>query len=207
MAKNILMEMIIIRIHKFGGSCLRDPKGFQRLTDIISIEEKPILVTVSASYGVTQYLIDVLDSPIDQLNIPTIIAHLQEIHLNLFSTSNKNLFGLDEELRRLERLLYGISYTEEITPRTYDLILSFGERLAVHVVKKYFTERNMTSIIVDPANLIRTNGIYKTSTILLEETEKICEEFKQNTRLGETILIVPGYFGSSHDKIVIPKEK
>lgn len=196
------MEMNRVRIHKFGGSCLRDQNGFQRLTEIISTEEKPVLVTVSASYGITQYLIDALESPVDQLNIPTIIAHLQKLHLDLFSSTGKSLPDLDEELRRLERLLYGISYTEEITPRTHDLILSFGERLAVHVVKNYFDERKMKSIIVDPANLILTNGIYKTSTILLEETEKKCEEYRQSMQLDETILIVPGYFGASQDKII-----
>ena len=132
------MEVNRFRIHKFGGSCLRDKNGFQRLTEIISIEEKPVLVTVSASYGITQYLIDVLELPVDQLNIPTIIAHLRKLHLDLFTSTSKSLPDLDEELRRLERLLYGISYTEEITPRTHDLILSFGERLALHVVKNYF---------------------------------------------------------------------
>ncbi|MCE7735391.1 MAG: aspartate kinase [Candidatus Heimdallarchaeota archaeon] len=188
------------RIHKFGGSCLRDQKGLQRLTEIISAEEKPVLVTVSASYGITQYLIDVLESPVNQLNIPTIVAHLQRVHLDLLTSSDKSLPEFDEELRRLERLLYGITYTEEITPRTHDLILSFGERFVVHVVNNYFTERNMKSIIVDPTDLIRTNGIFKTSTILLEETEMICEEYIQNTQLDKTILIVPGYFGASQNK-------
>ncbi|MFV2015367.1 MAG: hypothetical protein ACC656_08065, partial [Candidatus Heimdallarchaeota archaeon] len=196
------MGGIAIRIHKFGGSCLRDQRGFQRLTEIISNEDKPVIVTVSAIYGVTQNLIDVLDTQVDQLNIPSIISQLRELHLNLVNTTNKILPGLDKELRKLERLLYGIAYTEEITPRTHDLILSFGERLAVQIVNNYFVEMNVKSRIVGPENLICTNGIYKTSTILLEETEKKCKEYEQNNALDEEILVVPGYFGASQDNII-----
>jgi aspartate kinase len=198
----ILQRLIYIKIHKFGGSCLRDQKGFQRLTEIILAEDKPVIVTVSASYGVTAYLIEVLETPVNQLNIPQIISHLRNLHIDLLGTTNQLLPQLDEELRKLERLLYGIAYTEEITPRTYDLILSFGERLVTHVVYHYFKEQNVQSKIVDPQYLIRTNGIYTTSTVLLDETEKLCETYKSSNPLDNQIIIVPGYFGASSDNIL-----
>lgn len=202
MKRIILQEVNILEVHKFGGSCLRDKEGFQRLLEIISKVEKPVIVTVSASYGVTKYLLEALNNPIKQLDIPSIISYLRNLHINLLETPDQSLHGLEKELNKLERILNGIAYTEEITPRTYDLILSFGERLAVQIVNHYFKEKSINSIIVDPQNLIRTNGVYTTSTILLEDTEKLCMEYKNTNPLNDSILIVPGYYGATEDKTI-----
>lgn len=191
-----------IRIHKFGGSCIRDAKGLARLYEILVAEEKPVIVTVSAIYGVTQYLIETLDNSVTKLNIPSIISHLKKIHLDIFDSPNKNFVELDNELRKLERLFYGIAYTEEITLRTKDLILSFGERLVSCVLKRFFDYKNEKSRILKPENFILTNGIFGASTILLEETEINCNAFLEKNSKIDEIIIFPGYYGASKDKII-----
>lgn len=197
-----MRERIQIRIHKFGGSCLRDNKGIDRLFEILSNEEKPVIVTVSAIYGVTQYLIDALETPVDKLNIPAIISHLKKKHLDVLDTPNLIMPKLDTELRKLERLLYGIVYTEEITPRTRDLILSFGEKLVSRILNRFLEDKNEKSRIIEPEKLILTNGIFGASTILLEETESNCTKYLEEFSSMDEIIIVPGYYGASKDKII-----
>ncbi|MHA2032410.1 MAG: aspartate kinase [Candidatus Kariarchaeaceae archaeon] len=194
--------MFLIRIHKFGGSCLRDQKGLNRLTEILLSEDRPVIVTASAAYGVTQYLIDSLATPVSKLHIPSIIDKIKDTHLKLLNSTNNLLPDLDSELRKLERLLYGIVYTEEITQRARDLVLSFGERLMAIVIKSYFDRLNENSLILDPENIILTNGIFETSTVLLNETENKCQKFLETNDLLRTIIIVPGYYGASKDNII-----
>ncbi len=181
---------------------MRDSKGLNRLYEILSDEDKPVIVTVSAIYGVTQYLVDTLNTPVTDLNIPSIISHLKKLHLDVLDTPNKILPDLDKQLRKLERLLYGIVYTEEITPRTRDLILSFGERLVSYILKRFLEDKNEKSRILNPDKLILTNGIFGASTILLAETEKNCNEYLEKYSKISEIIIVPGYYGASKDNIV-----
>lgn len=173
-----------------------------RLFEILSNEEKPVIVTVSAIYGITQYLIDVLETETDKLDIPSIISHLKKKHLEVLNTPNKILPELDIELRKLERLLYGIVYTEEITPRTRDLILSFGEKLVSCVLNRFLEDKNQKSKILNPEQLILTNGIFGASTILLEETERNCEKYLETASKEDGIIIVPGYYGASKEKSI-----
>ncbi|MHA2275110.1 MAG: hypothetical protein ACXAC2_05060, partial [Candidatus Kariarchaeaceae archaeon] len=119
-----------------------------RLTEILLSEDRPAIVTASAAYGVTQYLIDSLATPVSKLHIPSIINKIKDTHLELLNSENKLLPDLDSELRKLERLLYGIVYTEEITQRARDLVLSFGERLMAIVIKSYFDRLNENSLIL-----------------------------------------------------------
>lgn len=188
-------------VHKFGGVSTSDPKGIQRIFEIISQETKPVIFTVSASYGITKYLHELLYlSPID-LDIPKIITFLKVKHINLLNSSKKIIPELDLEISKLERLLYGIAYTEEITPRTRDLILSFGERLITIVIKEYFQIQGLNPKVISPEKLIITNGIHYSSNILLEETSRLCQEYMKNEMEDDDILIVPGYFGVSKNNI------
>ena len=51
---------------------------------------------------------------------------------------------LNDILTHLERILYGIFYLEEITPRTGDLVQSFGERLSVILVSAMLQDMGVT---------------------------------------------------------------
>ena len=124
-------------VHKFGGISTSDTAGIHKIFEIISHEVKPVIFTVSASFGVTKYLHEVLQLPPIDLDIPKIINYLRVKHVNLLNSSKMIIPELDIEISKLERLLYGIAYTEEITPRTRDLILSFGEKLICIIINLF----------------------------------------------------------------------
>ena len=63
-----------------------------------------------------------------------------------------NIFdGLDELLR-------GIAAVGELTTRTSDLIVSYGERLSSLVIAAAFAEKGIASAHVDARTVIRTDG-------------------------------------------------
>ncbi len=128
-----------MKVMKFGGASLKDKTNFCKTANIIMSEKMPKIPVLSAIYGVT----DLLEACIkDSKNNETLIkSHIEEIRnrhyimasqcIENLSILNSTLQNLDERIQKLERLLYGIAYTEEVTKKVYSLILSFGERLAV----------------------------------------------------------------------------
>ena len=130
-------------VMKFGGASMRDADALKKVGAIIKsrLDEQPVVV-ISAVNGVTNHLVDATNQAFnDECCIPDILSEIATIHRKLASgaissppirTSTQQ--EINQLLARLERVLYGIAYTGECTPRTRDLILTFGERMSIHLL-------------------------------------------------------------------------
>src|SRR5439155_347007 len=103
---------------------------------ILQADRSRKFVVVSAISGVTDSLVASLAKPREEKEIDHYIADLRRKHLALLpdSRGDSSVEAIGALTTKLERLLYGIAYTEETTPRSRDFVLSFGERLAAQVV-------------------------------------------------------------------------
>jgi aspartate kinase len=73
---------------------------------------------------------------------------------------------LDHEFDALDDLLRGIAAVGELTPRTNDLVVSFGERLSSRMVAEAFEQRGLNGIHVDARTCIITDDHYGKATPL-----------------------------------------
>ena len=69
------------------------------------------------------------------------------------------IIEVDGTLQRLERLLYGIAYTEETTGKTKDLCVTFGERLSVRVLAGLLRSRGVKADIFAVASVQEEVGL------------------------------------------------
>ncbi len=155
-----------MKVMKFGGASLKDKNNLCKTADIIISEKHPKIVVLSAIYGVTDLLeICIKQSKNDETQIKNHIEEIRNRHYIMASQCIENLNilnftlqQLDERIQKLERLLYGIAYTEEVTKKVHALILSFGERLSVITMagvlnslgeKAQFLESDKIGIITD----------------------------------------------------------
>jgi aspartate kinase len=123
---------------KFGGSSVADASRIRHVTDIIKnyLPRKPVLV-LSAMGDTTDHLLDAANEALNNgtVDIEKIIKlHLTAIKMLKLPIQNDVKDLLDE----LKRLLSGISLIRELTPRTKDYLVSFGERLSVRIAAEYF---------------------------------------------------------------------
>ncbi|MCY3411634.1 MAG: aspartate kinase [Candidatus Heimdallarchaeota archaeon] len=189
-----------MRVYKFGGSCIQQLSDLNRIAEILKNEDKPVIVTSSAMFGITQFIIQSL-SHLQEKEIPYIIRYLRDEHLGLLP-ENVDTKGMEEELEKLERLLFGVVLTGEITPRTRDLIVCSGEMIIVQILKSTLQSVGLSVDIIDSRVLIRTNGVYGTSTVLLDETEANCRRYMEYHPLESKIYLVPGFIGASADNTI-----
>jgi len=132
-------------IMKFGGTSLGSADKVRNVSKIVkdySVNNQIILVA-SALSGVTNSLVR-LSELVKTSNSEKIVNELEklsELHTNISKNSikdpnieNEVLESISSILDELKRLLEGIISLGEITPRSRDRIISFGERLSVLVV-------------------------------------------------------------------------
>ncbi|MCZ7644537.1 MAG: aspartate kinase [Planctomycetota bacterium] len=122
-----------MKVMKFGGSSVGKPDAITRCAELVEREikksgEKP-LVVVSAYSKITDLLLDAAGKAVKG-DIEAPYAAIAKRHADML-----NGLGLDEtigqkNLAELHDLLNGIHMVKEVTPRLYDFVASFGERLS-----------------------------------------------------------------------------
>ncbi len=192
--------MVSVQVHKFGGACTGSKRALKQICKHIVASEKPCIIAVSAAAGVTDFLKKTVTTVLmHKVAIPEVIKTLKHRHFELLpdNSTKETINALNTQFSQLERLLFGISYTEELTARTQDLILTFGERLISVIIKEHLRQQNIDVDIVDPTKLIVTDGVHGDAMAQLEKTENKTQKTLKPLLQGEKVIIVPGFYGIS----------
>jgi aspartate kinase len=133
-------------VMKFGGASLGESARIKSVASIIrdhALKGNKIVVVVSAMSGVTDQLIEAAEkaSTGDRASIEAFVRSLARRHAQASQDAIKNAEILEQTLRslngqiaELEKVLVGITYLGEFTPRSRDYVLSFGEKLSAVVM-------------------------------------------------------------------------
>jgi aspartate kinase len=190
------------KVAKFGGNCVSRPDMYDRIGRILTADSTKKFVVVSAIAGVTDSLLTTIAKPREEKEIDVFIADLRRIHRGLLpdprADADPAAEAVDALVTKLERLLYGVAYTEEITPRTRDFILSFGERLSAQVVASNLSARGVDAVPHE-ADLIGvlTDDNYGNATALLDETRHRLAPFLRRQAEADRVSVITGFFGMS----------
>ena len=121
-------------IMKFGGTSLGTPEAIARSARHVAREERAPIVVASAVGGVTDLLIACGEAARDGDKFEEILACIGEKHHRIAEAADigESALGWIEE--ELARLLNGVAMLGELSPRVRDTLLSFGERISVHLL-------------------------------------------------------------------------
>ena len=126
-------------VMKFGGSSVADGWRIRRMGRIAEdrLERKPVLV-LSAMGDTTDHLLEASEAALKAG--PVSVEKITELHLKTIEDLNlrETAPELKPLLEELRDLLTGISLIRELTGRTRDYLVSFGERLSVRIAAAYF---------------------------------------------------------------------
>jgi aspartate kinase len=164
-----------IVVMKFGGTSVEDSTAMLRTAGIVAGRVQkglnPIVV-VSAMSKVTDTLLAAAAAAgkNDREGALQLSDGLRTRHLKTAEelVSGDRLTSLQLNIHHdfdaLDDLLRGISAVGELTPRTEDHVVSFGERLSSQIVAAAFAERKMPSAHVDARTVILTDAHYSKAT-------------------------------------------
>jgi len=140
-------------VMKFGGSSVADAARIRHVAEIIKTQmnRKPALV-LSAMGDTTDHLLEAGDMALNKGKVE--IAGVEKLHIATIKAlklpAQKDIKSLLDELTRL---LSGIALIRELTPRTKDYLVSFGERLSVRIAAAYLASIKMNAKAFDAFDL------------------------------------------------------
>ncbi len=186
---------------KFGGTCLTNEDALNRVSKVVKDESEQKIVVVSAAAGVTNALRDFVSKPRQEKEIDDFLLQMKLKHVEMLpkkdgQTRKEALEQIEAKITKLERLLYGVTYTEELTPRTNDLVLSFGERLSAIVVAARLAHEGMDAVALETDALgMITNEQYGNAVAVLDKCEKnMAPPLHAAIKKGQ-VPVVTGFFG------------
>ena len=141
-----LLSSIMI-VMKFGGTSVGSGGAIDKTTDLILKEKNKKVVVVSALSGVTDRLISIANRVVD---LPTALVdeesnRFHDEFLNIHSKAAKDaikdekilslvLSKISELSNELRITLLGVGYLGDLSLKSRDYVLSFGERLSVLII-------------------------------------------------------------------------
>lgn len=197
-----------MKVLKFGGTSVGTVDSIKQVISILEnnlSNNEQIAVVFSAMGGVTNRLIEIgrmaatgnteyleLLKAVEERHFITIRGL---IHVKNQSSTFANVKGLFNDL---EDLLRGVSLLRELSTRSMDLIMSFGERLSTTIINEALINRGIDSNYCDARNLIYTNGTFGMAEVDFKTTNRqIQEYFSQTTALQ----CITGFIASTAGQI------
>jgi aspartate kinase len=168
-------------VMKFGGTSVEDAQAIQRVAQIVRgrLKRNP-LVVVSAMAGVTDSLVRISNAAAES-NLEPALAELANVRQRHFDAANQLVSGellanllhqFEVNFQSLETLLRGVSAIGELSPRTTDLVLSYGEVLSSMLVAAAFQESGLPAVHVDSRSVIVTDATHTSAQPLFDEIER-----------------------------------
>ncbi|CAI5511747.1 unnamed protein product [Closterium sp. Naga37s-1] len=137
-------------VMKFGGSSVANAARMKEVADLIQSfpEENPIIV-MSAMGKTTNNLIKVGEraltcgsakcAAIDELRV------IRELHVSTMEELGVECAEVHELMHELQQLVTGIALMRELTPRSSDYLVSFGERCSTRIFAAYLNSLGVPS--------------------------------------------------------------
>jgi aspartate kinase len=203
------MGMGMLRIMKFGGTSVGTAAAIGQTVEILAGGREGAVAqvaVVSAMGGVTNMLLAEAASAAggDREAAARLAVQLRERHFaaidELVGSGERNersRAAIDELCQRCERLLESIYVLRDLSMRSSDLIVSFGERMSSVVVAAALEARGVPATNVDSDRVIVTDDNFGAANPLLDETRVQAEDVLRPLLDAGTLPVVTGFFGAS----------
>lgn len=188
-------------VMKFGGSSLADASRVDHVCRLIksqiSLGSFPSAVVCSAMGKTTNNLLNAGDFA---LQGRVTVDPLRTLHLATIEE-----FGMGEHVREdveklldeLENMLSGVKLLQELSPRSLDMLVSFGERMSSRIVAARLNQLGVPAAAYDSWSLgLETTSDFGDATVLPGSEAKIRATFKDKIDPG-TVTVVTGFI--AHD--------
>lgn len=198
------MKAAEMRITKFGGSSVGSPEALERVLTIIEDKRKHdrVVVVVSAFRGVTDQLLEMAalaersDSSYRDILNGIEKRHIDTINSIVPVTNRSNVItDFKIMLNELEDVLQGISLVQELSDKTRDFIVGFGERFSASILTAGLQNRGIHSVFTDTRKLIKTDTNFGAARVITSSTYMNIKEYARAH--DDAVIVATGFISSS----------
>ena len=197
-----------MKVLKFGGTSVANAQNIKLVLDIVinKSKEDKLVVVVSALSKVTDMLqLAANKAAANDESYKEIVAEIEKKHLETL----KELIPIGQQsgllshvkriINHLETLLEGCFLLGELSARTSDTILSFGELLSSYIIAEAAKLSQKSTEYKDSRELIKTNANFGKAAVNFEITDNLINQFFDKNKAQ--IVIMPGFIASTAEGV------
>jgi len=195
-----------MRVIKFGGSSVSTPERIKNAIDItlkIKKQHAQLAVVISAFGGVTDELLRLCDLALEgEENFKPVYKQLEKRHCDAakglveLKRQPQVLGNVIQTMNQLYDICKGISLIKELSPKTKDLVISFGERLSAYIISEALKEKIKDAQFLDARQVVKTDATFGYAKVDFKKTNKlIADYFKQH----KATHVITGFIGSTDE--------
>lgn len=204
-----------MKVLKFGGSSVGNAENIEKVVEIVknSIKTDSCSVVLSAMQGTTDGLIDITRTAEKgddafRLKIRDLEAkHTSTARALLGENSSNGVFDfIENRFNELRSICEGVYLLRELSARTLDRVVSFGEILSTKIISAKFNLLGIENVWKDSRQIIRTDSNFGYATVDFAKTNELIRQFfadqiqnlKSETR---NLVVLPGFIASDSNGI------
>ncbi|MBK8555413.1 MAG: bifunctional aspartate kinase/homoserine dehydrogenase I [Lewinellaceae bacterium] len=197
-----------MKVLKFGGSSVGTPTAIQGLIQILLEYHRQSIhfaVVFSAFSKVTDGLIEMAQlAGKGDLAYRDKLEAVRKRHFDAMAELLQTPFRLQTEhhiganFEALSDILQGIYLLREVSPRSLDFVVSFGERNAAYIISSAMEQAGIPSGFLDAREIVRTDAQFGGAKVDFEHTNLLIRQHFAQTK---TVQAVTGFIGSTTDGV------
>ena len=199
-----------MKVLKFGGTSVGSVKSILSLKEIVEAEARtqPVVVVVSALGGITDKLIATSQMALKgDKRYREEFDGIVERHHQMIDTiitdpkKRENLFKrVDSLFEQLKSIYFGVYLIHDLSRKTEDAIVSYGERLSSNIVAALIKN----GVRMNSRDFIRTERKNGKHTLDAELTTRMVKDAFEPVVCGaatanKTVAVVPGFISRDRD--------
>ncbi len=186
-----------MKVLKFGGTSVGTVASLRNVKAIVEASTEPVIVVVSALGGITDRLIATA-----QLAVKGDVSYL-ESYAQIVERHNDVIEGMVPEwhkpevktlvnslLDELANIYRGVSLIRDLSPRSLDIIVSYGERLSSTIISRIIKDAKL----YDSRAFIKTLDQFGKHILDNDATQPLIHEIFDNNDFK--VALVPGFISS-----------
>ncbi|MGE5107233.1 MAG: bifunctional aspartate kinase/homoserine dehydrogenase I [Sphingobacteriales bacterium] len=197
-----------MNVLKFGGTSVGSADAIKKVMAIVSsrVANEKVILVVSALGGTTDALIAC--GNLASEGNETYKDNLQKIEQRHLDTVKElipiqhqsSVLSLVKKMcNEIEDICNGVFLLSELSDRTKDRIVSYGELMSSQIISAAFSLNAVANVWLDSRNVIKTNSNYSFAAVDFALTNKKVSEFV--AAIKDNLIVAPGFIASDNNNI------
>lgn len=192
-----------MKVLKFGGTSVGSVEALQALTGVVksNLEQKErMIIVVSAMGGLTNLLIKTAEDAVKGIDFSSSLTAIEARHFEVVKSlipiqqQNKVFTTLKIYFQELEDLMQGVTALKELSPKTKDAILSYGEKCSAFMLSRILRPVYEKTEFLDATQLIKTDSSFGNAHVDFDQTNLLIQDYFNNHQ--DELTIVTGFIAS-----------
>lgn len=194
-----------MKVLKFGGTSVGSVEALKALSGVVKSnldKGEKLVVVVSAMGGVTNLLLKMAEDAVEGKDFSSALADLEKRHfavvkeLVTLQQQNQVLTKLKLYFQELDDVFQGIAALQELSTKTKDLVLSFGEKCSALMISRILRSVDEQADFLDASEVIKTDSSYGNARVDFDQTNLLLKNYFSGK---SNLVVITGFIASNNE--------